>query len=435
MSRKKNLADIDPFGGSGNQEQEQPSDDRPQLSMNDADAALFGELSRRERQRQIVRPISIFNIYPDVQQPRRAVPAAVRSHWTGEPRDIADLFNVWLKVIDDERAGINMPGFNLDDLLWSESIEVKGHEEDTALDGFEPGPIERSFVRVVELAISIRRDGLANPATIHRKENGMFRLETGERRWLAFHILYGYFNGTDSKPNEREKWEQIPAIVVDDFSVWRQASENAARADLNAIGRARQYSLLLMDLLKRQGETFEPFSNLVKPGQSDRAYYAQVADHRVPRGKSEMLSNGLGVSHRSAFSRCRSLLKLPDEIWVIGDTVDLSEDELLRISKIEPEEDAIAEARRSARNVATRNISPKGEKRKKVDKSPALPTDDALKQGKRLFSKQSAVLAKRIFDIRDGVGQADTNTKRLLRQQINELRRCLNQLEEAMDDE
>lgn len=440
MSRKGRLADMDPFSGEGGGE-EQPtpasaSTERPSMSMSDADMALFGELSKREGQRQIIRPISIFNIYPDVKQPRRAVPSNVRSYWSGEPKDIADLFNAWLQQIDAERKQIGRSRFNLDDVLWAEAVESRGRDEDEHFSHDDAGPIEKSFLKVIELAISIRRDGLANPVTIQRTSGTKYRLETGERRWLAFHILFGYFNGGDGKPQERERWENVPAIIVDDFSVWRQASENAARADLNAIGRARQFAILLMDLLERSGTRFRPYEAVVNPTDCDRRYYAQVIEHRVPTGRSDMLSNGLGVSHRAAFSRCRTLLGLPDEVWTIGDNLDFSEDELLRIAKIEPPAAAVEEARRLAQIVATRNNSPSAERPpKKHAQSPALFADDALTRGKRLFTKQDALIAKQVFDIRDGVGQASPATKGQLRQAINDLRNYLNKLEEVMDSD
>jgi hypothetical protein len=441
MSRKDNLAGVDPFGADdGEHEPAQPqANQRPELSMSDADAALFGELSRREKQRQVVQPISIFSIYPDVKQPRRAIPSQVRDHWSGQPKEIADLFNVWLQFINRERKDENRPPFNLDDLLWSENVEAKGKDEDQALLDSRVGPIERSFIKVIELAVSIRRDGLANPVTIQRVSSSRYQLETGERRWLAYHILYGYFNGAEGKPQERSKWEDISAIIVDDFSVWRQASENAARADLNAIGRARQFAILLMDLLERQGVKFQTYEDTVRAGQSDRVYYAQVVDHRVPSGKSEMLSNGLGVSHRAAFSRARALLSLPDDVWTIGDNADISEDELLRIAKIEDEQEAIAQVKEAVRKiVATRNNLDEKQtsksQNKKRGKAPALFTDAALKRGKRLFPKQVSQVAKELFDIRDGVGQAGTGTKKQLRDKIEEMRDMLNQLEEAIDN-
>ena len=370
MSRKGKLADIDPFGGD-NPVPDAEDEERPSLSMSDADAALFGELARVDVGRQTVRPVSIFDVYPDVKQPRRAVPLQVRQHWSGQPRDIASLFNAWLGLISAERQKAGQPDFDLNDFLWAEAVEGRGRSEDD-IDNApgDAGPLEQSFGKIVELAVSIRRDGLVNPVTVQRSGRDQYQLETGERRWLAYHVLFGYFNGESGKPQERSKWENIPAIIVDEFSVWRQASENAARADLNAIGRARQFAILMMDLLGQQGVGFQDYQELVGTGESDRAYYAQVVPHRVPKGKGEMLSNGLGVSHRAAFTRCRMLLELPDEVWIIGDNLNLPEDELLRLARLEVPEVAIKEAQKIARNVANRNNSTATKPTKKSPRPP-----------------------------------------------------------------
>lgn len=438
MSRKNQLLDVDPFG----RENSPTPSGGNSLSLTDADAALFGELSRREGARPTIRPISIFQIYPDFKQPRRAVPTQVREHWSGEPKDIADLFNVWVNAIDEERHKAGEPDFNLDHFLWSEKIESRAvSEDDYESEKYQPGPMENAFLKVVELAVSIRRDGLANPVTVQRLDRNSYRMETGERRWLAFHILYGYFNGNDGKPMERDNWQNIPAIVVDTFNVWRQASENAARADLNAVGRARQFAILMMDLLSTQDIRFDDYDALVKRGQSERAYYAQVIPYRVPSGKGEMLSNGLGISHRAAFTRCRTILGLPDEVWMIGDTLDLSEDELLRLARLPSDEQAIFEARKLAEIVATRNNfdgsdtkSKIGEGKDKSNMPPTLFHDVALKRGKKLFSKQHEVVAKEIFALRSGVGEAGGATKAQIRAKIDELRECLDLLEKTLDN-
>jgi hypothetical protein len=431
MSRKDQLAGTDPFAGGDESPEENAS-----LSVVDADTALFGELARLDAGRQVVKPISIFGIYPDVQQPRRAVPFQVRKDWSGEPRDIADMFNTWLDLIRKERAKAGRAPFNLDDYLWSESVQRKQRSEDDLAHLSETnrtGAIETSFLKVVELAVSIRRDGLANPVTLERLKRDAFRLETGERRWLAFHILYGYFNGENGKPQERDRWEKIPANVVESFSVWRQASENTARADLNAIGRARQFAILMIDLLKETDADFQPYHAIVKPGKSDRPYYAQVIEHRVPKGKGEMLANGLGVSHRAAFSRCRLLLGLPDEVWTIGDEMNLSEDDLLRLAKLEPPELAIQEAREIAGIVASRNIPDSNENRRSGKKPPTLFTDPACYRGKRLFSRQNELVAKELLSMCDGVGQAGQAAKQQIRDQIGEMKSWLKSLENAVN--
>ena len=432
MSRRDQLAGIDPLSRGSGDGDEKP---RSSMSMSEADAALFGELSRRESTRQTVRPVSIFDIHPDIKQARRAVPTHARAHWSGDPRDIADLFNAWLGIIAEERRLSTQPPFDLNDHLWAEVVESRQRDGEEETRAYDPGPIERAFRAVIDLAVSIRRDGLANPITIQRTGPNVYQLETGERRWLAYHILYGYFNGDGGKPQERDRWEGIPSIVVDDFSVWRQASENTARADLNAIGRARQFAILLMDLLSRQGRTFKTYESLVKPGESDRPYYAQVGDARVPKGKGEILANALGVSHRAAFTRARILLGLPDEIWLAGDNLDIPEDELLRLAKIANPEEAVLETRRIAANVATRNKTT-GDPSKpgsKKQKPPTLFPDAAVRRGKKLFSRQDELLAKEIFLMCEGVAQANPGTKLQILEKIEVLRDLLDQLEEILE--
>ncbi len=431
MSRRDRIQD--PFADENNDDSASQTE-RPSLSMTEADAALFGELNKRDVVRKVVRPVSIFKVYPDVQQPRRAVPSSVRSGWSGHPKDIADLFNAWLNAVAQERLERVLPPFNLDTYLWSEKVEKQQRNEDEVYSNEEIGPLERSFLKVVELAISIRRDGLANPVTIQQIGREQYKLETGERRWLAYHMLYAYFDGQGAKPNERDNWEMLPGIVVDNFSVWRQASENAARADLNAIGRARQFAILMIDLLTEQGRSFRPYEVMVKAGQSDRVYYAQIVEERVPSGKGEMVLNGLGMSHRATFSRCRRLLSLPDEVWVIGDNLDLSEDELLRLEKL-PEKEAIQQVQQIQKNVASRNNSDEGASITKKTSPPPLFTDPACKRGNRLFPKQNHAISREIFDLKDGVGQANPQTKEKIRGKINELRLWLDKLDQLITED
>ncbi len=424
MSRRNQLANIDPLGMGGDDEE-----DKGHMSLTDADAALFGELDRREVMRQNVKHVSIFNVYPDVKQPRRAIPLKVRQRWSGNPHDIADVFNAWLQFINEEREQARQPTFNLDNYLWSEAVEKQGRTEADALpdESYTTGPMEVTFLKVVDLAISIRRDGLANPVTVHRTDRENYTLETGERRWLAYHILFGYFNGEQAKPQERDKWKELPAIIVEEFSVWRQASENTARQDLNAVGRARQFAILMIDLYTRRGERFQDYHYLVKPGNSDRPYYAQVVDLPVPKGKGEVLLNGLGMSHRAAFTRCRKLLGLPDEVWMTADEMDLSEDELLRLARLEAK-DAIAKIREIAGIVASRNNSPET----KPQKPPTLFDDAACKRGKPLISKENQGVVKELLVLRDGVGQANKNTKAQILNSIDDVRRWLDDLEKAV---
>lgn len=165
------------------------------------------------------------------------------------------------------------------------------------------------MLAVINLAGSIYRDGLLNAITIVQRGD-QYQLETGERRWLAYHLLYAH--------TQDEQWSKIPARTVEQINVWRQASENNARADLNAIGRARQLALLLMDLLEREGQQFATFNQF----DGEREFYAQVADglvYGIPKGKGQLLLDAMGLQNGVQLRQYRRLLRLPDRVWQLAD--------------------------------------------------------------------------------------------------------------------
>lgn len=315
MSRKKQLSDIDPFGAA---EKTSPN----AATLPEIDQALFGKIAEVDAGRQVIKALPIHEIYPDPTQPRRAMPSLVRRYWQGID-SMPDLFSRWLELVSQERGS----PFEL-----SAYFEADADVERPA----QPGPFEETLLKVVDLALSIKRDGLTNPITVQRVGR-QYRIETGERRWLAYHLLSIYFRD--------EQWHKIPARQVNEFSVWRQASENNARDDLNAIGKARQFALLLMDLYQQAEheqarlEDREP-KQLFKPMKSDRAYYAQIADakrYRVPTGRSDLLVNAMGLRHRSQLTHYRAFLSLPDPVWQMGDDYNLTDETLYELSRMEPE--------------------------------------------------------------------------------------------------
>jgi hypothetical protein len=297
---------------------------------------IFGDLAAADAQVERVRPVSIFDILPDLTQPRRAVPSPVRHSWDGTPAGIAEMLKVWWGLTEEERGG----RFDLGAYL--EGGETERSETDHP--AHTPGPIEAAFMTIITLAASIRRDGLTNPITV-APAGHQHQLETGERRWLAYHLLYAWFDGHDERPNEQERWEKIPTRQVKQVDVWRQANENNARTDLNAISRARQLAILLMHL--HGLEHFKPFEAF----QNERKFYAQAAERRPPYGTGEQLLNAMGVSNRSALTRYRALLKLPDEIWQGGDDLNLPEETLYALARM-PEQQALERFRQI---VAARN--------------------------------------------------------------------------------
>jgi hypothetical protein len=78
-------------------------------------------------------------------------------------------------------------------------------------------PALQALIELAALAASIRRDGLTNPITVINLGNKRYQLETGERRWLAYHLLYQMLPDA--------KWRHIPARVMSELDVWRQAAE------------------------------------------------------------------------------------------------------------------------------------------------------------------------------------------------------------------
>lgn len=252
---------------------------------------LFGELRRGENTRVTAQSISIFMIAPDATQPRRALPTEVRRAWDGDPQTLPSLLQQWLNHVPEYKP------------LVARVLDGQEGERPEHI----PAQVG-ALVEIAELAASIRRDGLTNPITVVKKDDAHI-IETGERRWLAFHLLHAH--------TDEEQWTRIPARVVDQFNRWRQAAENNARQDLNAIGKARQLAVLLMDLLPDVAE-FLPIDSF----EHEQQFYAQVADgeaFRTPRGKGELLLNAMGLKHADQLRQYRALLRLPRDLWEAAD--------------------------------------------------------------------------------------------------------------------
>lgn len=282
------------------------------------DEGTYGSLSGLDTGRTVAKETSILQIVPDFTQPRRVIPSVVRQAWDGNPETTGRLIEAWIRAFADEAQ------IEFDDAIKIVDTLLAGHQidEDEAYQdssGAERrlGVIGESLMAVVELAASIRRDKLINSITISPLEpnqipgRGLYRIETGERRWLAYHLLY-------TMVSSRE-YAKIPAQIVNQSSVWKQAVENASRRPLTAIGKARQLAILVMDLYREQGYTFEPYEAF----EHDRHYYAQVADgnreFRIPRGRGEEILNAMGLKDPQYLGQFRALLRIPDEMWTAAD--------------------------------------------------------------------------------------------------------------------
>ncbi|MEQ8677176.1 MAG: hypothetical protein RLP44_09365 [Aggregatilineales bacterium] len=397
---------------------------------------ILNQMGQAEARHGRITNQDIFKVIPDPQQPRRTIPHSVRNMWDGDPTTLHDMFAHWLDAIAAERGR----EFPLDAYLLQDD-ELLAIENET-----ESGPLEAHFIEVINLAVSIRQEGLANPISIIRNvtSGDIYRIETGERRWLSYHLLYLMFQGqAENLPDERTQWSKIPARRMDEPSVWRQAAENNARQNLNAIGRARQFAILMMDLWEtdekdpREFARFESFNH-------EQEYYRQAANLSTPYGKNNILLSAMGFKNRATATRYRELLNLPSSLWDLADDMNCPEGVLRNMVKLN-EDDAIMlfEQWLKNQNVTSGDISGSNSSLLRNNPSdnnanrPTLLADPACKAGKKLFStgkkQKIGQNLRELIGLHDGVGQAAKSTKSQIRQMMDDLRRVLDEIESSLD--
>lgn len=364
--RKIKNADFNHFGDDGGR-------NREEASYEETNAAFFGQFTDLQAVKQLrIEQVDIFDIVPDLLQPRRVVPSKLRRYWHGNPQETGTLFDKWIEIINSDREAEGYPPFNLEEALAmvetdavSPSAEhAKQYDEEHRLprmivtergvqidprdlrnvdsvdDGLRPewlyGPssaelkvqlskfsTEAALMHIIALAASIRQDGLTNPITLG-KDGRRYIIETGERRWMSYHLLYHVYG---------DAWDKIPARIVDAPNVWRQASENNARKDLNAVSKARQLALLIMNLYRAKKFDFKP----IEAFEHEQDYYAQVADGdkwRIPRGEGQKVLTLLGFSNMVQLRQHRALLRVNQELWDFADDNNISEYELREIMRL-----------------------------------------------------------------------------------------------------
>ncbi len=307
------------------------------LDPKTADAIGFGlgdlalDIAAADTEYQAIEAISIHRVVPNLLQPRYAIPHVLTDIYQVNADNMVAIFERWIQEIQLSRGSHG--DFNLEAyLLGADTTRGQQAEKDidelTSISTEPSSNIERAFMKIVDLAASIRRDGLSNPISLVQ-HGDVYEIETGERRWLAYHILYWKFGDSDILHNGKKRnWSRIPARVVREVDVWRQASENNARDNLNAVSKARQLSLLLMDI--HGWENFTPFDQF----DNEQDFYAQVSDGRewrIPRGQGERLLNAMGLTDASQLRQYRSILRLSNEDWRRGDDENLTEGELRKL--------------------------------------------------------------------------------------------------------
>jgi hypothetical protein len=234
-------------------------------------------------------------LFPDLSQPRRVLPFALRSQWDGLSSTTPSIFETWLNLIGAEKQ---QPAKSLKEryalyLAKGEEVPLK--------------PVSRAeapFVNLLRLAFSIVTEGLREPLIVTPTESGYWILD-GERRWWAFHLIHFLIGG--------DMWLSIPVTVEQEFSRFRQAT-TGNRDEWNMIARSRLFALLMMDVLGSEYAFFQ-----YHHAKSDREFYAQVAELNVPPLTLPRLLAGCGVTSKANFVIYRKALQLPDEDWIQAD--------------------------------------------------------------------------------------------------------------------
>jgi ParB/Sulfiredoxin domain len=292
-------------------------------SLEDSSDAIFGVSPFPVTPAIKIKFVDIGSIYPDPTQPRRAIPSELRERWNIHENSYEDLIALWFTYMG--------PDFDLDAYLLDGDTERSQMDQNNQplLPKFEPADaVQASFIRLLELASSILREGLTNPITISRMGRE-YMIETGERRWLAYHLLNVYFEDAGE-----QDWSKIPARVMLERSVWRQATENNVRQNLNAVSRARQLAILLMDI--HGWENFRPITDFV----NEQDFYAQVSDGRewrIPRDKTEQLLKTMSLNNQTQLRQYRTILRVNLMLWQVADDNDWTENSIREASRLSSE--------------------------------------------------------------------------------------------------
>lgn len=375
------------------------------LDPKTADAIGFGlgdlalEIAAADSDFQAIEAVSIHEIYPNPIQPRYSIPHDLTDIFALQPASVVDILERWILEIQLE------PGkqtFDIVNYLRGQATDrgalVEIDESPSADDDLPTSSKVAALMKIIDLAASIRRDGLSNPISlVHHGDR--YEIETGERRWLAYHILYWKFGDGDKRHDGSiVNWSRIPARIVNRVDVWRQASENNARDNLNAISRARQLSLLLMDL--HGWHNFAALSDC----ETEQAFYAQVADGgtwRIPRGQGERLLNAMGLSTASQLRQYRALLRLPGDLWRRGDDEDLTEGELRKIKAALDSVTRVTAARHKKRrkDALTRLASDASQWRNRLRKEISAADSDSRPHIRKLIETELRQLMRLIEDI------------------------------------
>jgi ParB family chromosome partitioning protein len=206
-------------------------------------------------------------------------------------------------------------GRGLSALLGEQVAESAAVDGASAPAGVQMAPIEslrpnpdqprKVFDRddLEELAASIRDKGVLQPILVrsHPKEDGVWQIIAGERRWRAAQLA---------------RLTEAPIIVkeMDDVAVFEVAIiENVQRADLNPLEEADAYRTLM----ERFGRTQDAVAGVVGKSRSHVANILRLL--QLPEGVLQHVRTGkLSAGHARALITAPDPVSLADQIVAEG---------------------------------------------------------------------------------------------------------------------
>ena len=135
-----------------------------------------------------------------------------------------------------------------------------------------------------ELSVSIKSKGVLQPILVREKNNNLFEIITGERRWRAAQIAGIH---------------QIPAVIKkmnDEEAMQVALIENIQREDLNPIEEARAYQAILENdsvnyenLSNAVGKSKSHISNTIRLLELDLKIINYIEDGKISMGHARAL--------------------------------------------------------------------------------------------------------------------------------------------------
>ena len=373
---------------------------------------LLGDLPQNLNGNAIhVERILLEMVRPDPVQPRRVLPESIHLRFHQNQITPTQALRELVQIVQIAARHRGRPFNNL--------LELLPNADDERDD--EPAAIltpEEVFLRdLVNLAITIRDDGQVNPLTVVDASQGvtrLFRIETGERRYLATWLLRDFI------PNYTGDG-MIPCIIIpaNRSSVFRQAKENTARSGLTAVALARQAALLLL--------TVHGYEIPAYAVENDFYRQALDLDLRSKREYTDAVLSAMGGMGKMQFSQYKALLKLSDEALELADRYSIEEYRLRPVLAVPAEYHAeimrqIIDFNLSAKQVkelcdsgnadqddddVRKDISPSAMKIAKVAQSTQVTSAQELARAIMLQEGDSAVAKARLQALRKLITEAE----------------------------